>query len=429
MANILRFDSARPGDPRRWTVGIQVSNDGRRLTAALVAAGGHGMEIRPQTVDGLAAPVPSHAASLFAQLDDPASALPKSEVAEAIFTVRSRLAEIEASVVEALLAQAGLPPGQLLAVGVHDPGLWSWGKAAGKSYLGLCDAALLAELSGQNVVDAFPARDLARGGQGGPLHSLPQWLLLRHRTIHRLLVDLGQTVRMTYLPPVQGGSCDPPVLSFEVGPGMRLIDLLAQRLSGGRHAFDPGGRLAVQGRRVEELVEHWLADPCFRRPLPRWHPRGVRPERFLVEAMRLAVDRGWSVRDLLCTATHVVARSIALEAQRRLPEDTKIDEVVLTGGGQQNGMLLREIALQMPKVTQTRIGDLGIESEILDPACVAILALFHVDQVPANRPEITGTEVARVLGRLTPGSPQSWQRLLAQMGASRPVVRPLRSAL
>ena len=83
----------------------------------------------------------------------------------------------------------------------------------------------------------------------------------------------------------------------------------------------------------------------------------------------------------------------------------------------------------MPEVSFTRIADLGIDSEALEPACIAILALFHVDQVPANRPEITGAEVARVLGRLTPGSPQSWQRLLAHMGASRPEVRPLRSAL
>jgi 1,6-anhydro-N-acetylmuramate kinase len=92
-------------------------------------------------------------------------------------------------------------------------------------------------------------------------------------------------------------------------------------------------------------------------------------------------------------------------------------------------MLLREIGARLPKTPLTPIGELGIQTEYFAPACAAILAFFHLDQVPANRPEITGTDLARVLGRLTPGSPQSMQRLLAEMGVSRPAVRPLRSAL
>jgi anhydro-N-acetylmuramic acid kinase len=429
MTHVLRFDSARTGDAPRWAVGVRVSTDGTQVTAALVAAGASGMGLRPRVVEAVAAPLPALVAKLLGTVDGLASGLKPSELTETILAVRSQVAEVEASAVESLLAQAGLPPGRVLAVGVHDPGLWSSPHGAQLSCLGLCDAAVLAELSGQNVVDAFPARDLARGGQGGPVTPLAQWVLLRHRIEHRLLVDLGRTVRVTYLPPETSGRCGTPVLCFDVGPGTRLLDLLAQRLSEGRHPFDPGGSLAVQGTRIEALVEHWLADPYFRRPLPRWHPRGVRPERFLVDAVQMAIDRGWSIRDLLCTATHFVARSIGLAVRHRLPDGAKIDEVVLAGGGQQNGMLLRELAAELPDVSLVRIADLGIDSDALEPACIAILALFHVDQVPANRPEITGAEVARVLGRLTPGSPQSWQRLLAQMGASRPEVRPLRSAL
>ena len=79
-------------------------------------------------------------------------------------------------------------------------------------------------------------------------------------------------------------------------------------------------------------------------PLPRWHPRGVRPERFLTDALQLAVESGWSVRDLLCTATHFIAETVALALRKTLPEDAAVDELIVTGGGQHNGMLLREIA-------------------------------------------------------------------------------------
>jgi anhydro-N-acetylmuramic acid kinase len=233
---------------------------------------------------------------------------------------------------------------------------------------------------------------------------------------------------MSYLPRDRRGHGASRILSFEVGPGMRMLDQLTRRLTGGEHDYDPGGRLAVQGRRIAELHEHWLTDPYFRRPLPRWQPRGVRPERFLLDAMRTAVDRGWSVRDMLCTATHFIAETIALAVRRCLPGDTKVDEIVLTGGGQHNGMLLREIATRLPEIPITRMGQFGPSGEALVPACIALLALFHLDEVPANLSAVTGTEVPRVLGRLTPGSPQSWKRLLAELTTRRPATRPLRAA-
>ena len=101
---------------------------------------------------------------------------------------------------------------------------------------------------------------------------------------------------MAYLPAHNSNAAATRLLAFDVGPGMRLLDLLAQRLTAGEHPFDPGGRLAVQGVQLPELIEHWLNDPYFRMPLPRWQPRGVRPERFLADAMHLAVEHGWSVR-------------------------------------------------------------------------------------------------------------------------------------
>jgi hypothetical protein len=60
---------------------------------------------------------------------------------------------------------------------------------------------------------------------------------------------------------------------------------------------------------------------------------------------------------------------------------------------------------------------------------VALLAMFHIDGVAANATTITGANAPRVLGRLTPGSPQNWQRLLQCCGVGVSTVRPLRSAV
>ncbi len=428
MAPRLRLHSPHARNGPRWTIGVLVSSDCVCVTAALVATVGRGIQLRAEITGVLTARIPPETTALYDQLTRPGVAPADSDSAGRITWLNAQLAEIEAEVVGKLCSRAGVAHTQLLAVGVHDPGLWSRGRAVAGGYLGLCDAARLAELTGMNVIDAFPARDVARGGQGGPVTALPEWILLRDPRRHRLLLDLGQTVRMTCLPPDSHKKAASSILSFEVGPGMRLLNRLTHRLTSGEHHFDPGGRFAVQGRRIHQLQEHWLADPYFRRPLPRWQARGVRPERFLIDAVQMAVDSGWSVRDLLCTATHLIAETVALAVRRCLPADVLIDEILLTGGGQHNGMLLREITTRVPDLPILRTGQFGHSGEALGPACIALLCLLHVDRVPANHPAVTGTEISRVLGRLTPGPPQAWQRLLDELAGSMPAIRPFRRA-
>ena len=423
MATLLRFDVPRTGDGYRWTVGVLVSSGCTHAAASLVAAAGRGLDVRARVAGTVADAVPGETAAMFGPL---AHATTAGVTSLAVF--RAQMAEFQAALVGELLAGLGVAPSRITAVGVHDPGLWQVDRGGPGGYLSLSDAATLAESTGLNVIDAFPARDLAQRGQGGPVTALAEWVLLGDPRKDRVLLDLGSTVRMSYLPCTMADQPVSRILSFDVGPGMRLLDLLAQRLTSGQHRFDPGGRLAVQGHRIDALIEHWLANPYFDRPLPRWHPWGVRPERFLTDGVQMAVEHDWSVRDLLCSAVHFIAETIAITLRRRLPEDARVDEVLVTGGGRRNGMLLREIARTV-EVPLARIDSSGIPGQAFGPACIAVLAHFYLDQVPGNATSITGTEVPRLLGRLTPGSPQNWQRLLQMTAGSSPAIRPLRSAL
>lgn len=425
MAARNRLDAPHATGQARYTLGVLVASGGREIGAAAVAADRHS-ESRLEVRASRTLRVPDEIAGHLAQLSASGTCTP------AVLTaLRSQLAEFEAGLVCELLGELALPAAAVLAVGVHDPGVWTFAPAGGSppGYLGLCDPARLAEMTGLAVIDAFPARDLAAGGQGGPITAVAEWFLLADARRTRVLLDLGQTSRITYLPAGAIPNACARVLAFEVGPGTRLLDALAQRLTAGQHRFDPGGRMAAQGRRIPELLEHWLRDPYFERPLPRWHPRGVRPERFLMDSLQMAVGAGWSVRDLLCTATHFIADAVALAIRRRLPDDVPIAEIVVTGGGQQNGMLLREIATRLPRLPMVPVGELGISAEAFGPATVAVLAALHLEQTPGTSPAITGAEVPRVLGRLTPGSALHWQQLLGAIGGSRTAVRPLRSAL
>jgi anhydro-N-acetylmuramic acid kinase len=423
----LRRDPPHPDSASRAAIGISIGSSCRTVRAALLEAVGRGVQIRPIVRRVTSLPLDeSHAALLRKTVDRGGAEL----TVESLAHVRSELAELEVEAIQDLLADSALSTTRILVAGVDDPGSWCMPKSGEKAYcFSLCDAARLAEGTGISVVDAFAARDLAQGGLGGPLGALPLWILLKHPKENRLLIDLGRTTRMSLLP---GDSCplaSSQVLSFDVGPGTALLDQLAAKLTGGKHAFDPGGRFAVQARRIGPLLDHWMADHTFSRTLPRWHPRGVRPDRFLNDAVRMAVDEQWSIQDILCTATHLVAESVARAVQERLPESLSIDRIVVTGGGQYNGMLLREITTRLSRAPVSRVTELGIPDDALEPACAAMLALFHVDQAPGNISSVTGAEIPRVLGRLTPGSPQNWQGLLRHMTGANPTLRPLRSAL
>ena len=59
----------------------------------------------------------------------------------------------------------------------------------------------------------------------------------------------------------------------------------------------------------------------------------------------------------------------------------------------------------------------------------ALLSMLHVDQVPMNTPALSGTDAPRVLGRITPGSPGNWHRVLGDMAETLPEKVTLRSAI
>lgn len=443
--SLLRPNVPQVADGRRWLAGAAIASKCDRIEAALIGIRGRGLNAQAEVAGVRTIGVPRGTMLLFEALSSTSA-----HAVTLLAALRTQLAEAVAPLLLDMLDSLGVAPSRVLAVGVCDPGIWEFpepqdtnamrsptagvtspkghGRGEPTGYLEICDPARLAEATGLNVIDAFAARDLAVGGQGGPLTALADWVLLRDPLRSRALLDLGRTVRLSYLPPVRMERAEARVLSFEVGPGMSLLDTLTQRLTGGQNHFDPGGRMAVQGRRLPELEQHWMANPYFECPPPRWHPRGVRPERFLGDAVQMAVASDWSVRDLLCTATHFIAEMVARAIARRLPTDAKLDEIIVTGGGQHNGMLLHEIG-NLTQKSLVRLADLGIAAESLDPVQAALLAMLHLDQVPANPTSITKASTPRLLGRLTGGSPQSWQLLLETCAGSSAARRPLRTAV
>jgi anhydro-N-acetylmuramic acid kinase len=278
-------------------------------------------------------------------------------------------------------------------------------------------AAVVAERCSVTTISDFRTRDLAAGGQGAPLAALPDHILFHKPGEGRVLLHLGGMARLVYLPP---GGRPSEVVGFEAGPCNLLLDALIRQLTGGREAFDPGGKHAVQGKCIEPLLASWLAHPALQRRPPRSLPRQAFADEFAQQALDQVRQVGAGLHDLLCTATHFVARNITLALRRFLPAATPIDRVLLSGGGVRNGLLWHLLEQQLGGVPLARTDEAGVPADLRKALGSGILAALTLDGVPGNAPSATGAAGSRLLGSLTPGSSASWARCLRWMAQQLP---------
>ncbi len=313
------------------------------------------------------------------------------------------LGEWFASAVHDVCEAASVETHELAAIGSHGQTVWHIPRTDGSrgATLQLGDAATIAERTGAPVVSDFRSRDVAAGGHGAPLVPWLDQLLFSSVDRRRAIQNLGGIANVTWLPP--SGSSE-PVIAFDTGPGVALIDGAVRRKTDGARPYDQDGAMALQGQVDESLLTELLDDPYFRAPPPkstgREHFGRVLLDR-VVEGLDPGDDeRAWC--DLVATLTAFTARSIA-EAYRTWVLPRGLDEIFLVGGGANNPALVRAITQELASVPVRNGGELGVDPDAREALAFAFLAWAHLHQIAGNIPSVTGAEAPRVLGTMTPG--------------------------
>ena len=423
----------------RWFAGLHITSDCRRIEAALIGVHGRGdgapIECRQSMAFDLPAEIIDCYHQLFAEQGSDSS-VSAFQVSSRFTTLSQELTGVEEEALDELLAESRIPKAEILAVGLQDPGWWDI-EGPTRMYRSLSCPDSLAERTGISIVDSFPARDVACGGAGGPLLPFPAWIVLCCEEKNRVLLDLGKTARLTFLPSAKQPAAHEQIDFKEICPCGSLLDELTVQLTRGKAGIDSGGHLTVQGKHLPSLLNYWNE---FSKRMPSknagtvhsknvWTPAGISPKHLIRFALEQAASENWSIRDILCTAAYFIAESIAREVENRYGKRKSATEVLLTGGGCGHGLLLSRLGKNLDGWTQKTIKDCGVAGDSFDAVCVAILALFFADQIPAAVPGITGAEIARTLGRITPGSPQNWARILDEILQAKVHSRSLRSAM
>ncbi len=402
--------------PTRYIIGLASGSSADGVDAALVEVEGVGLDLCARLEHCVHQPYGKELRDLILRVSGPGP----SEVRQAALLHRL-LGETFAAAARQAADRASFTLARVQCIGCPGHTVWHDPEGRFPATLGLGMAAVVAERTGVTTLSDFRARDVAAGGQGVPLAALADSLLFRHPRENRVLLHLGGLARVVFLP--AGGRVH-DVVGFEAGPCNVLLDALMRQLTGGREAYDRGGKHAVQGRCIDALLQRWLGHPYLQKRPPKSLPRHNFGDEFAYQAVHQARQLHWGLHDLLCTATHFVAHGITGALGRFLPPGQSLDRVLLSGGGTRNGLLLHLLEQQLRGVPLDRTDHAGVPAEARKPLTFGVLAALTVDGVPANVPAATGAAGSRLLGSLTPGSPGNWARCLAWMASQTAPVTP-----
>lgn len=297
--------------------------------------------------------------------------------------VANQLAYRYAAAVHTLLKESNTSAQDIIAIGVHGQTVRH---APDLQYtIQLNAPALLAELTGIQVIADFRSRDIAAGGQGAPLVPLFHQAVFSHSRT-RVILNLGGIANISILRPHH------PPQGFDTGPANALLDEWIALHK--QERFDADGQWAATGHIHAGLLDSLLTEPWLQLAPPKSTGRDLFNMTWLNKHLALFVNEKLAPVDIQATLTAFTARSIALAIQEHATDTT---EIIVCGGGAYNQHLLQLIQNYCALPIRHSI-ELGIEAQRVEATAFAWLAFAYWNDIAAGQPAITGAKHATILG-------------------------------
>ncbi len=301
------------------------------------------------------------------------------------------LAGVYARVVEQLLKQAGIEASDISALGAHGQTVRHQPLMHdGIGYtLQLNNPALLAELTGIDVVADFRPRDLAAGGQGAPL--VPAF----HLGIFGIP---GETVAVLNVGGISNLSvlhADGQVQGWDCGPGNALMDHWCLQHTG--QAFDRDGAWAASGQVIEPLLNRLLQEDYLQQAPPKSTGRDLFNPTWLLA--RLQGFEAAAPMDIQATLTEFTVQACVKDVHRHALDAKRL---IVCGGGALNRHLMGRLQASLEGVKVVSSEAHGLPPLQVEAAAFAWLAFKCLRREPASLPSVTGARGARVLGAIYP---------------------------
>lgn len=299
--------------------------------------------------------------------------------------VERELTLLHAEAVEALLEASGTPREAVALVGFHGQTILHAPERRHTWQIG--DGALLAELTGIDVVNDFRTADVAEGGQGAPLVPLYHAAMTAGLPRPLAVLNVGGVANLTWIGPgadAGRGGAD-HLIAFDTGPGNALLDDWALRHTG--QPMDRDGELARSGQVDEAVLEVLLSHPYFTLPAPKSLDRDAFPPD-VVDALAPADGAA----TLVAFTAAAVARAVEL-----LPVPPA--RWLVAGGGRRNPAIMAALDARLG-VPVAAVEEIGWDGDALEAQAFAYLAVRSLRGLPLTLPTTTGAPRPLGGGRL-----------------------------
>jgi anhydro-N-acetylmuramic acid kinase len=287
----------------------------------------------------------------------------------AVALAAAEMTRAHAAAVDWLLSKTGLAPREVHIIGFHGQTLHH--DPANKFTWQVGNGAMLARLTGIDVINDFRSADVAAGGQGAPLLPLYHRALALQAGLELpvAILNLGGVGNVTYI------SGDDDMVAFDTGPGNALIDDWVKRHMD--RDYDDNGMIARQGKVNEGVLQKLLSHPYFAMKPPKSLDR---------DAWDLLPLQMLSAADGAATLTAFTVQAAALALQH-LPEAPRAWYV--TGGGRHNGFIMEQLQRRV-NAPVTSVDALSWDGDAMEAEGFAYLAVRSMMELPLSLPGTTG---------------------------------------
>ncbi len=362
-----------------WAVGLMTGTvlDGM-IDVAMIRTDSEAVaEFGPWTL----APYPTEIRSLLARTLAAALDWQFSGPEPAIFRkAEAALTEAQSAAVTTFLAQAGINASDVAAIGFHGQTVLHRppqpGRPGDTRQLG--DGALMARLTGIDVVHDFRTADVRAGGQGAPLAAPYHAALLAGLDVPAAVLNLGGVANLTW----QGAG---QLIAFDTGPANAPLNDWVERATG--QGMDRDGALALAGRVDEARLARLLEHPYLAAPYPK------SLDRF---SFRAAMADGLSLEDGAATLAAFTGAAVG-RALDLLPE--RPARLIVCGGGRKNPAITAALRTRA-RVEPVMAEAVGWRGDAIEAECFAFLAVRALRGLPISYPATTGVPRPMTGGRL-----------------------------
>ncbi|HEY2461085.1 MAG TPA: anhydro-N-acetylmuramic acid kinase [Candidatus Acidoferrum sp.] len=314
------------------------------------------------------------------------------------------LGECFAEAALAACRQFRVPTSRIDLIGTHGQTIFHQGKPVtflGKpiaSTLQIGEPSIIATRTGITTIGDFRPADIAAGGQGAPLVPYVDYLLYRHAKFGRVALNLGGIANITVIP---RAAKPEQVTAFDTGPANMLIDALVSHFSKSRQRFDKNAAIAQTGRSTPALVDELMRDPYLKLSPPKSTGREYYGHAYLKKVLAVGRRHAAKPADLVRAATIFTSLSIVDALNRFVLPKHKIHQLIVSGGGAHNPLMLAQLAAALPSIDILPSSHLGVPEDAKEAFAFALLAYETFRHRPANLPSATGARKPAILGKIS----------------------------